>query len=352
MGTYKPKKSPYFHFDFQFKGERHHGSTNCTSKRQADAYERRYRHELANPNNAKTPITVDEAAGLYAEHAESQSSWETTRYILEAVVKGLGGKAQLSTVTQRDLDLYVAKRRKGRSNASVNREIDVLRAVWWRAKRLKYEIGDMPEWKALYLHVPKAPPRELSGTEEEAVFEALPIDAHDTVMFALISGWRKGEVIGLRWFDVDLSLAEARTRIKGGDIVVRPLNSALVALIGNQPKIGPFVFTYVCKKSRGSRRQGERYPMTATALRVRWDAARKTAELHGFRFHDLRHTAATRVLRATQNLALAKEVLRHKNISTTLRYAHVLDDDIRDALDAGISRNNPGQSIEKRRKTK
>jgi integrase len=161
------------------------------------------------------------------------------------------------------------------------------------------------------------------------------------VLFALISGWRRGEVIGLRWSALDLGNASAKTKVKGGDTEVRPLNGALVALIANQPKVGPFVFTYVCRKSRGKRREGQRYPMTATALRGRWDVARKAAELHGFRFHDLRHTAATRILRQTQNLAVTKEVLRHKNIKTTLRYAHVLDGDIRDALDAGQSRNSP-----------
>lgn len=351
MTTYKPAKSPYYHYDFQFRGTRHSGSTGCTSKRQAEAYERRVRHEIANPSNAKLPITVDEAAGLYAEHAETRGAWSTVEYILKAAVKGLGATAPLSTVSQRDLGLYIAKRRNGRKNSSVNREIDVLRAMWWRAKRAKFEVGEMPDWKALYLPVVEVPPRELSPAEEDAVIAAIPDDARDVVLFALISGWRKSEVIGLRWSDVQLDRFEARTRIKGGNIAVRPLNGALVALIANQPRVGPFVFTYKCRKSRGQRRQGQRYPMTMTALRNRWDAARQAAELEGFRFHDLRHTAATRILRATQNLATTAKVLRHSNLKTTMRYAHVLDQDVRDALDAGQSRNSPELPNAKRQKS-
>jgi len=137
--------------------------------------------------------------------------------------------------------------------------------------------------------------------------------------------------------------AEATTRVKGGDVVKRPLTPSLVALIANQPKVGPFIFTYVCRKSRAKRREGQRYPMTVTALRTRWDEAREAARLAGFRFHDLRHTAATRILRATQNLAVTAKVLRHKNLKTTQRYAHVLDDDIRNAISAGQSRIIPGQ---------
>ncbi|MEM6267129.1 MAG: site-specific integrase [Pseudomonadota bacterium] len=341
MTTYRKKQSPYYHYDFQFRGKRYHGSTNCTSKREADAFERRMRHEAANPRAAQQPLTIDEACGLYAEHAETQSSWPTTRYILKSLVKSLGKSTLLSTITQRDLQLHFAKRRDRRSNASVNREVDVARAVWWRAKRTRFDIGEMPEWKSLYLKIRKAPHRELSHEQESAVFEAIAQDAQDVLLFALISGWRRAEVIGLRWSDVALDRAEARTRVKGGDIEVRPLDPTLVALIANQPKVGPFVFTYVCRKSRGKRRAGERYPLTVTALRTRWDEARKAAELRGFRWHDLRHTAATRILRQTQNLAVTAKVLRHKNLKTTMGYAYVLDDDIRDAIAAGQSRNNP-----------
>lgn len=351
MGTYKPAKSPYYHFDFRFRGERHHGSTGCTSKRQADAFERRYRHDLVNPANARLPITVDEACGLYADHAETMGGWGSVKYLIKAIVRGLGPNRPLSTISQRELQLYVAKRRNGRKNASVNREIDILRAVWRCAEKAKYEIGEMPEWKSLYLVVQEVPPRELSLDEEDAIFEAIPADAYDVVMFALISGWRKSEVIGLRWQDVFLDRASAQTRIKGGRVAMRALNASLVALIANQPKVGPFVFTYVCRKSRGQRRKGERYPMTVTALRTRWDDARAGAEIQGFRFHDLRHTAATRILRATQNLATTARVLEHSNLKTTMRYAHVLDQDVRDALDAGISRNIPEPLIAKARKT-
>lgn len=363
MTVYKPAKSPYFHFDFQFRGTRHHGSTGCSSKREAEAYERRYRHDLANPAGQLHPITVDEAAGLYADRARPLPSWPTSEYILAALVKGLRKQTQLATITQRDLQMHFAKRRNGRSNASVNREIDVARAVWRTAERAKYAIGEMPDWKALYLRVPAAPPTELTLEQEGKVFAALPEDARDVVRFALISGWRRAEVIGLRWSDVDLAQAEARTKIKGGDIVVRPLNGALVALIANQPKAGPFVFTYVCRKARKGtkgaagkpdkpgRRKGERYPYTATALRTRWEEARDAAKLAGFRFHDLRHTAATRILRATQNLATTAKVLSHRNLKTTLRYAHVLDDDIRRAQDAAMSRIIPEPSKSEKRKT-
>lgn len=351
MSVYKPKLSPHYHFDFVFKGERYHGSTNCSSKREAEAYERRQRHKAANPDTSRPPITLDDACGLYVEHAASLPSWPTIEYMLAALVDGIGGRRLLSEISQREMQRFRAERRNGRSNATVNRELENARAVWNYAHKARYDVGEMPDWRALRLKVEAKPPRELTDAEEAAIFAAIPADAHDVVQFALISGWRRGEVIGLRWSDLDLQRAEARTRIKGGDTVVRPLNAALVALIANQPKVGPFVFTYVCQKSRAKRRAGQRYPMTVTALRTRWSAARDKAEVLGFRFHDLRHTAATRILRQTGNLAATAKVLRHTNIKTTQRYAHVLDDDVRSALDAGQSRNSPERGNSARRKS-
>jgi site-specific recombinase XerC len=49
-------------------------------------------------------------------------------------------------------------------------------------------------------------------------------------------------------------------------------------------------------------------------------------------FHDNRHTTATRIVRKTGNLRIAKELLRHEDISTTMKYAHVTNDDVMAAM--------------------
>jgi integrase len=292
---------------------------------------------------------LDEAAGLYAERVQSKPSWPTIEYLLSALVSGLGANRQLASISQRELQTYFAKRRGSgkrgsRSSASVNREIENARSVWRHADKTRYDVGEMPNWKELMLKVPRRAPRELDRTEEEpALFDALAPDAYDVVAFLLESGWRRNEAIGLRWSDCNLQRMEAITRIKGGDVVVRPLTSSLVAIVANQPRVGPFVFTYVCRRSRGQRRAGERYKMTETVLRQRFDEAKRTGEVKRFRIHDLRHTAGSRILRATNNLAVVKEALQHRHISTTLRYAHVLADDVRDGLNAAKSRNSPEQ---------
>lgn len=358
MSVYQSKKSPYYQYDFVWKGRRYHGSTGATTKRQAQAVEARIRNDAILSIAKKPPVTLDEACGLYADHADRLPSWRTAKPMIRELLAGIGKDRLLSEINQRDLQAYYARRRDGRSNASVNREIEVARSIWRRVEDNGYDIGDMPKWKRLFLKVAARPPRELTFEEEPELFAEMRPDVIDVVDFALKSGWRLGEFIGLRWSDCDLKAMQAQTRIKGGDTVRRPLTPTLIAIIANQPKVGPFIFTYIAQRTKPefidkkgrkqpARLKGERYPMTATALRKPFAAAKKAGGIEGFRFHDLRHTRGTRIVRATGSLAAAKEALKHTSIKTTLRYAHVLDDDVRNALDASDAA--PSHSVSSRR---
>ena len=349
MTVYLPKGKPNYHYDFVLHGRRYHGSTGCRTKTAAKQVEQRAREAAALPVRTRPPITVDEAASLYQDRVEALPSWPTIRPILAALVAGLGKSRLLSEITPRDLQTHFARRRKGRANSSVNREIENARAMWRHAHTSKYDIGDMPDWKSMTLKVPRVDPRELDAKHEEtALFEHLRADLHDAVRFLLLSGWRRAEVLGLRWTDISFPTKTAITRIKGGDIIKRPLTTALIEILARQPQVGPklgrMVFTYVCQKSRDDRRQGERYPLTPTALRKAWHQALEAAGIENFRLHDLRHTRGTRIVRATGSLAAAKEALKHRSLTTTLRYAHVLDEDVRNALEASESRHSPDQT--------
>ncbi|WP_298165288.1 site-specific integrase [Novosphingobium sp.] len=335
------KKGKYFHYDFQFRGVRYSGSTGCTTKRKAEEFEKRTREDAAIPSKQRPSITVDEACGLYRERVEDQPSWPTTRYILSAMVKGLGANRLLADISQRDLQVYVALRRKGRKPSTINREIDVARAVWAYADKTCFDVGERPDWRSLKLKEGARPDRELSEDEECRLFAELRTDVRDAVDFLLKSGWRRNEVLNLRRADCDLTHRVATTRIKGGDIVRRPLNDTLVALIRRQPQVGERVFTYVCQRTSKTRTKGKRYHLSATALRKPFEAALEKAKIDGFRLHDLRHTRATRIVRNTGSLLSAKAALAHRSITTTQRYAHVLDEDTRKALDESESRNSP-----------
>ena len=180
--------------------------------------------------------------------------------------------------------------------------------------------------------------------------------AKPLVEFALLSGQRKAEIVTLRWSDVDLTGARATVSAKGGNRHSFPLSPRMVQIIRAQPKVCPQVFTYVCQRpspkraDRPQRVKGERYPFSAQGWNRQWKRALADAGIEDYRFHDNRHTAGTRNLRASGNLKAVSKLLGHSNVTTTSRYAHALEDDVRAMLSATESRNSPEAAIDQRKK--
>lgn len=352
MTVYRPAKSPYWHYDFQFRGVRYARSTGCVSKTDARRAEAEARRDAALPRSGKPPLTLDQAAELYAEKVDGMPSWSNTKRILSAMLAAIGPNRLLAEIEQMDLMRAVAKRRAGRANSSVNRELNVWRAVWRHAAKARFDCGDQPDWTALYLKVPRKAARTASHAEQDALFAAIRADHADWVRFALLSGWRVSEVVRLTWREVDLAARVARTRIKGGDVIERPLTNEMVALVANQPRVAVQVFTTVCQATRSAhvdklgrkqsaRVKGRRYPLSKNGWRKAWVAALTDAGIEGFTFHGLRHTRATQIVRTTGNLVAASKALGHRSIQTTMRYANADTNDQRNALSASESRNSP-----------
>lgn len=378
MSTYRPKNSPYYHYDFQFKGQRYHGSTNCTAKRDADRYERDRRTEAALGIKDKPSISIDDGFGLFWQSkGRLEKNHETVEYQLANLGRLLGSTTLLHDVD--DLSVagmiarrrgeYVrttytgkAKRKRERaparlvSNATVNREVELLkRVVRFLAPRYK-----MPtiEWGKHRLKEPKERVREASVTEEDALFAKLraeDADLADLVEFAMLSGARKNGVRTLLWSKVDLGSRWAEVLTKGDVWHGFPLSPRMVQILAGRPKAGPYVFTYLCRQSRRplvdksgakhpGRVKGQRYPFSKQGWDRRWRQLKAEAGLIDFRFHDLRHTAASRITRKA-GIRAAQILLGHTEITTTAKYAHVDVADLRKAmLDVEQSRNSPEQA--------
>lgn len=357
------KRSPYFQYDFQVKGRRFHGSTGCTTKRDAQAFIDNFRREIVLGSNTLPGITLDHACLSYwNDKGQHEASRVTTEYQLANLCSAIGEKKMLAEVTIADFRAFIAKRRgQGVSNASINREWQLARRVWKHVQE-SHAVSTI-KWGALKLDEPKERVRELKADEETALFEKLPEDLRPIVEFAILSGQRKSAVVGLRWENVNWSAGEATIVNKGGGLHTFPLSPSLVQLILEQPKVDgcPYVFTYVCERhsparpDRPRRVKGERYPFSKYGWARKWTKALAEAGISDFRFHDLRHTSATRMVRASGNLKAAGRLLGHTDIRTTSRYAHVGMEDLRSLMVDTESRNSTGQRLtddaERRRTT-
>lgn len=343
MSVYKPKKSRIWQYDFRFKGCRYHGTTGCTSKRDAERYEAEVRRKAALGEETKPSITIDDACGAwFLAKGQHQRSHATVSYQLANLAEGLGPSVPLHDLTLRDIDAYIAKRRAHVANSSVNREVQLLRRVRNWCEDRGYDVPDL-KWGSVKLKEPPVKTRVLSYEEEARLFAHLPDSLKPIVRFALISGQRKSEIVKLRWSDVDLHAGRATVSTKGDQRHTFPLTPELVSIIANQPKVCAQVFTYVAERSsprrpdRVQRIKGERYPFSKQGWDRKWRKAVKDAGLEGFRFHDTRHTALTR----TGSIEVAQRLADHSDIRTTQRYFHTSEEDVRAAMSAAESRNSP-----------
>lgn len=351
MSVYRHRKSPFYHFDFQIRGIRFSGSTGCVSRRDAERFERdekdRRRVELKSAQAAlSAPMTFAIAAARYyvevGQHLRGDGAKNCT-WSLEWLDREIGSNTLLSRVDSATVARLVAIRRgEGVAPATVNRSVtEQLRKIMNRARDIWNQSVQKIEWRKHMLAEPKERVRVLSVAEEAKLFHALRSDYHHVVQFALMSGCRMCEIVpgkefpGLKWSDVDWAAKTISLTGKGRVIASIPISDGIRALLfplqGQHPV---YVFTYIAQRRSIARKKGERFPITREGLKSAWRRSKLDARLIDYRFHDNRHTAATSVLRATGNLKIVQRLLRHSNIATTTKYAHVMDEDVRRAMDA------------------
>lgn len=166
-----------------------------------------------------------------------------------------------------------------------------------------------------------------------AAMEAdLDVDTRDVFKLLLFTGQRRGNVLEMRWSDVDLaagrwSLSAGQT--KQGRAQTTPLvTQAREILQRRQADAGtPWVFPAV---RRG--KDGEVGPMSEARLRDAWLRITKAAGIKGMRIHDLRHTSGSWLARLGASEAIRQKALGHQTPAMAARYAHLELDPVADAL--------------------
>ena len=145
--------------------------------------------------------------------------------------------------------------------------------------------------------------------------------AHTAAAIRLLAltGCRRNEILGLRWEDLDFEAGEMRLADSktGGRVVPLPPPAVKVLRELSRTPGNPWVFPGR-KKGTGQRNINES-----------WERIRKRAGLDGVRLHDLRHSYASRALALGESLSMIGDLLGHRKVQTTARYAHLARDSVR-----------------------
>jgi integrase len=217
----------------------------------------------------------------------------------------------------------VFRRKRGskpRTDATLNRYQAALSAVFaWAIERRQVPRGwTNPCRDVRLLREPAGRVRFLDEDERVRLLQACQESRyprlHALVLMAMLTGARKGELMALRWRQVDLEAGVAHLdKSKNGDrrtlVLLPQLVAALRPFVGDPDRL---VF--------GSVRS--RYQAPAS-IDTAWRHALARAKLANFHFHDLRHTFASYMAQAGQPLNIIADALGHRGLEMTRRYAHL-----------------------------
>ena len=167
--------------------------------------------------------------------------------------------------------------------------------------------------------------RGLSLEEFQRLLEALPSSLHLVIIMAYYTGMRRGEILNLRWHQIDLS--KGLTRLEGVDTKTQkgrlvPLNATLTALLKD-------AMQSPVRSATGHVFHRNGQPIKS--IRGAFDRACREAGLIDFHFHDLRHTAVTNMRRAGVDPLTAMKITGHKTMAVFQRYNSFDEDDLRQA---------------------
>lgn len=263
-------------------------------------------------------VTVDQLLDALLAHLEVRGarSLVQVKSHLKPIRAAFGQLRAVEVTTARIEEFAQAQLAAARARATVNKELQPLQQAFNLARK-QGRLNRVPY--SPRLREDNARQGFFEAEEFEAVALHLPAPVDDIARFAYLSGWRKGEILGLRWQAVDRKAKEVRLQTsKNGhgrflplegqlwDLMERRWAARQFLLSNDVPAISEFVY----------HRRGR----LITEFRKSWATACKSAGVPGKLFHDLRRTAVRNMIRAGVPQSVAMSISGHRTTSMFLRY--------------------------------
>ena len=313
-------------------GRRHRESTEYADRKSAELVLAKVRVGIKEGKwfgrsaDVRTPMTeaIQEFMSLYAK--PRKISWEEDECILRRFRDHVGAAKILQDIDRLTVEQFLRRLlAEGLSHGRVNRYIASLKSFWNR--QIEWGKASANPVKGIKLYAETMRTEYLELGQIRALIEACSQRLRPIVQVALMTGLRKGDILGLKWDSVDfdrreLSIVQGKTKTRLVIHIGEALSQVLTALPKNPDS--PFVF-----QNRGKAVNAFGW------LRNDYLAAAKAAGLPESKrlFHTLRHTVATQLRFLGKDLAIIKEQLGHKSLRMTLRYAHVAQEELKRAAD-------------------
>jgi integrase len=324
MGLYRRKDSPVWWMSFCVDKRQYQMSTGTSDKQIAQTIYDAIKGKIAigkwipelREDEKPKEYTFIELSEKYKAWAEGRQKafkrWKS--YLIAQLVKKFGDLF-LNDFSTEVIEQYQSEMlSKGNKPATVNRKIAVLAHIFTKAADWKMiDSAAIPKVKMLKEDNKRL--RYLSKEECQALINACEPHLKPIVITALNTGMRKGEILNLRW-DANIDLRHGfilLDKTKNGERREIPINDTLRGVL--QGITRRLDISHVFYDNFTGKPYGDVKRAFATACR--------RAGIKDFRFHDLRHTFASHLVMAGVDLTTVKELLGHKTLTMTLRYAHL-----------------------------
>ncbi len=281
--------------------------------------------------------TLKELIKKYEENFNSQVSFKSWKKLCLSNFKAYFGEYRLlSTIKYVDIETYQSQLKqkithKGtvRTVAAVNREISCLHHLFAKGKEWEFvEENPFNKGKSIIMKENNQRTRYLSHEEIQKLLNASPEHLKNIIICALNTGMRRGEILGLTWDQIRNGFIYLQ-KTKTNEPRQIPINDTLSELFQTLRRENPglkHVFTYNGNKPA-------RHLKTVCLvmdndnqinnIKHSFQTALKKSGIDNCRLHDLRHTFASHLLMNGASIKDIQELLGHKTMQMTLRYAHL-----------------------------
>lgn len=291
------------------------GAQNITQAKQIRAAEL-LRVEQAKMLGVSPPgkETFEEVAARYLKHQKARltpKAYEREDGIVNKHLSPFFNRP-LASIRKVDIQRYITERSSEASAYSVQKELNVIKHMF----RLAIEWEIVPVNPAQGVKSPRVPAgrvRYLQPTELRALLESCPEWLRPIVALAVCTGMRRGEVLGLRWLDVDLQHQRIiLPQTKNGEGRIVYLNQMANTVLLSVPR------------SEESRQIDKIFPSAGPdQVSVAFGRVCRQLEIADFRFHDLRHTAASWLRMSGADIHTVAQLLGQKDLRMAARYQHL-----------------------------
>lgn len=265
----------------------------------------------------------------YKEFASVQKSFAKTKsFLINELLNYFGSDTHLLKFTPQLVESFLIKQLKGnKAPATANKKIAILKHMFTKAVEWEMIPEDVLR-KVRKVKPLKENNRRLRYLSKEEIYELLKAcDKHlyPIVFTAVNTGMRKEEILSLKWSNIDLKNGIIHIeKTKNSERRDVPINGVLLRQF---------------KSLFAKRKLGTNYvfvnPLTNTKykdIKRAFQSACRRAGIDDFHFHDLRHTFASHLIMSGVDLTTVKDLLGHKDIKMTLRYAHLAPEHRRKAV--------------------